>query len=167
MEVAVGKLGQAAVEFFAYASFFLFVVLVATAVFLQIQQQELSKAETAFAQETAYEFADQIHTTFIAGSGFRQSVSLPQSILGRPYQIKISRSGSPNVRETGMVYVEWKGAGGQLSFSAPTVTTAYDATTHAGFINVSGDFIIINPASYPGVKLNISNENGRIRFSRG
>jgi len=164
---ATNQKAQAAIEVLAYAAFFLLVFLIGWAVFMQLQQQELLRAEHSYAQEIAYEFADHIRTAFMAGPGFWENFTLPSSIHGKPYKVRISRGGAANAQETGFVYVEWMGTARNASFSAPTITAAYDATAYSGFINVSGNFITISPSGYPGLPLNISNENGRIRLKRG
>ena len=48
----------------AYAAFFFAVFVTAVIVFLQVQTQELTRAENAYAQEIAYGFADSVHTAF-------------------------------------------------------------------------------------------------------
>lgn len=153
-----GAAGQAAVEVLAYASFFLLVFVAVTAIFLQMQSNELSRAESAYAQEIAYGFADNVHTAFIAGPGFSQEITLPVRLLGKPYQIKISSSadlpqGAP-ITETGFIYVEWQGAAGQQSFTAPAATPAFRAADSSPFIATEGNFIEINASVCQ--KLNLS-----------
>ena len=157
---------QAAVEMLSYASFFLFVFVVAVAVFFQIQTQELSRAETAYAQEVAYGFANQIRTAYIAGNGFEERVTIPKDILNKPYTLSISRNQNPTGTETGFVYVEWQGPNGPRSFSASTITSNYNAAISPGFIFYSSPYMITINASR-NLPINISNNNGGIIFRQG
>ncbi len=150
--------GQAAIELLAYASFFLLVFVAVVAVFFQMQSQELSRAESSFAQEVAYQFADDINTAHIAGTGFWQKVELPPNILGKNYSLTVSRRLGVLDEETGFVYVDWQGVSGRnVSLSAPTITGAYDYVRGEGVGNDSRDFILITAKS-----VNISNLNGTI-----
>jgi len=133
---------QAAVEVLAYSAFFMLVFVATVAIFFQQQSQGLTRAENAYAQEIAYGFADHIHTAFVAGPGFSQTVTIPNRLLGKPYIIALSFDPSPATTETGFVYVEWQGSSGNASFSAPTITTAYKPTTTGGVNNDNG-FITI------------------------
>ncbi len=129
---------QAAVEVLAYAAFFLLIFVTTVAVFFQQQSQGLARAENAYAQEISHGFSDQIHTAFVAGPGFWQKFSIPKSLLGKPYRISISFAPTPASKETGFVYVDWKGPSGDTVFSSPTITTDYGATqTSDGFISVN------------------------------
>ena len=160
--------GQAAVEVLTYAAFFFLVFVSAVAVFLSVQDQELARAQNAYAQEIAYGLADSVHTAFVAGPGFVQGVSLPRDILGRPYYISISRSPDASSVATGFVYIEWQSGGKSRSFSAPTVTASYDYAGGADGMVTSpagGNFIIIDPAK--GSVLNISNEGSGIMVMKG
>ncbi len=158
---------QAAVELMSYAAFFLLILVATIAIFFQTQSQETTRAENAYAQEIAYGFADHIRTAFIAGSGFSENFTIQPSILGKPYRILVSGYGaSPASVETGIVYVEWQGPGGNASFSAPTVTAAYGVTTYGQFItHPPGNFIVID--SEYGQSLLMNNTNGVIRISKG
>jgi hypothetical protein len=149
----------------AYASFFLFTFVAAVAVFFQLQAQEVSRAERSFAQELAFQLADQINTAFIAGSGFSQSVQITPLLLGKPYTITISRITSSTSKESGLVYVNWRGPSGQeLTASAPTVTAAYNLTASSGYIRAdTANFIVVN--STIG-NLNMTNRNGTIYFTK-
>ena len=168
--------GQAAVEVLAYASFFLLVFAAVTAVFLQMQNNELSRAESAYAQEIAYGFADNVRTAFIAGPGFSQEITLPARLLGKPYKIRISSSAdlppdSP-VAETGFIYVEWLGTSGQpQSFTAPAATPAFRAADSPPFIiTASGSFIEIDASACPRMNLtSIIDADGKnvIRVEKG
>ena len=151
-----------------YAAFFMLVFVIAMVVFFQMQSQELSRAENAFAQEVAYSFADSIRTAFIAGSGFSQSVAVPPDILGKPYVIGVSHSGDPGISETGFVYVYWQGQLRNASLSAPTVTSDYGMVTSGSFMtgDKGAEIIRINPAGNCQV-VNMTNINGRIIFSKG
>lgn len=155
---------QAAVEALSYAAFFLLAFVAAVAIFLQLQNQELSRAEHSFAQQIAYQFSDQIEVAFTAGPGFWQNVSLPPKLLGKPYRIVISKATDAQERETGFVYVNWQGPSRNSTFSAPTVTASYAADTGGPVFNL-GESIEINPAL--GTNIIMANENGRIRFSSG
>ena len=133
----------------AYASFFLLVFAAVAAIFLQMQNNELSRAESAYAQEIAYGFADNVRTAFIAGPGFSQEIALPARLLGKPYQIRISSSADlpldTPITETGFIYVEWLGTSGQpQSFSAPAATPAFRAANSPPFITTDGNFISID-----------------------
>ena len=151
----------------AYAAFFFAVFVAAVAVFIQVQNQELSRSENAYAQEVAYGFADNIHTAFVAGPGFVESVSLPQDILGKRYLLFVSMSSDASAQETGLVYVNWESTGNNASFSAPTVTASYDFVNEGagGFVTGSGNYIVIDAAQ--GKMLNISNVGGTIRIQKG
>ena len=162
--------GQAAVELLAYAAFFFAVFVTAVAVFLQVQTQELTRSENAYAQEIAYGFADSIHTAFVAGPGFVESVSVPKDILGRRYWIMVSYSPNAATSETGIVYVELLSNGKNSSFSAPTATADYTFTAAGTFVTnrttANGkEFVAIDAAQ--GHVINITNENGRIRIMKG
>ena len=83
---------QAAVELLAYAAFFLLAFVSVVAVFFQLQSQELSRAQHAYAQEISYSLADSIRTALVAGPGFWEEVDMAPNILGKPYNITISRN---------------------------------------------------------------------------
>ncbi|GEM_PF-916579 len=154
---------QAAVEVLAYASFFLLVFVAVVAVFFQMQSQELSRAEHAYAQEIAYEFSDHIHTTFVAGPGFYQVITVPPDLLGKPYNISISRKlpsaiGTTAFVETGFVYVDWQGPTGLSTFSSPAITSSYEAAEdYQKFItiNLETGFIVMDTSK--GSTINMSN----------
>ena len=157
-----------------YAGFFFMVFVTAVAVFLQVQNQELSRAENAYAQEIAYGFADSIQTAFVAGPGFVESVRLPPDILGKRYWVEVSHSPNADSLETGLVYVEWLSNGQNMSFSAPTVTANYTYGTEGGpspFVSdrITADhrkeFVVIDASQ--GLPLNISNEGGGIKIMKG
>jgi hypothetical protein len=154
----------------AYAAFFFAVFVTAITVFLQVHGTELSRAESAYAQEVAYGFADAIQVAFVAGPGFSGSTSVPPSILGKPYMLYVSTSPYAGSSETGFVYVEWESAGRNASFSAPTVTADYGITQdQSGMVTLidNGDsrFIAVNPLQ--GSVLNISNEGGKMMLMKG
>ena len=160
--------GQAAVELLAYAAFFFMVFVTAVVVFLQVQTQELTRSENAYAQEIAYGFADSIHTAFVAGPGFVESVSVPKDILGRRYWLLVSGSSDASAQETGLVYVNWESTNKNASFSAPTVTASYIHTGDADNMVTSptgSNFIVIDPTK--GDFLIIGNEGNRIRIQKG
>jgi len=158
--------GQAAVELLAYAAFFLLVFVTAVVVFLQVQTQELTRSENVYAQEIAYGFADNIHTAFVAGPGFVESVNVPKDILGRRYWLRVSNSSDASKQETGIVYVDWTDTGKNTSFSAPTVTTNYNFTRDPeNVVTVHDNFIVID--TYKNQKINISNVNGTITIQKG
>lgn len=148
----------------AYAGFFFLVFVSAVSIFLQVQNQELSRAEHAYAQEIAYGFADNVYTAFVAGPGFVETVAVPRDILGKHYWLWISKSPDASARETGMVYVEWQSEGKNESFSAPTVTASY-SWVNSNMVSAPGNFILIDPAK--GGSLNISNEAGTIKIVKG
>ncbi len=150
----------------SYGSFFLLAFVTTVAVFFYMQNQELSRAEHSYAQEVAYQFADQITVAFVAGPGFAQNVSLAPSILGKPYKITVSRTlGSPAYAATGFVYVEWQGPSQPSVFSAPTITTAYNVSPSAGTVGYdSQSFIEINSTARNVMMENI---NGSIWFKKG
>lgn len=160
--------GQAAVEALSYGAFFMLIFVGMVAVFLQMQSQDLTRAEYAYAQQIAYGFADRIYVTSLAGAGFVQTVAVPDDLLGKRYNITISRpqlgSGSQASLETGFVYVEWVASNGRWgSVSAPTITTKYERLMGVpGITNNSRDFVVIES----GIgKLNLSNVNGTVRVS--
>ncbi|HIH19609.1 TPA: hypothetical protein HA225_06605 [Candidatus Micrarchaeota archaeon] len=164
---STGMRGQAAVEVLAYAAFFLLVFVTSVAIFLQLQEQELSRAENAFAQEVAYGFADHIETAFVAGKGFSQTVTLPSNIHGKPYIITVSKAERADLKETGFVYVDWQGPSRINSFSAPTITSSYDLLVDpSGFIsNPNANSILINASK--GLRVKIENTGSSIKFSKG
>jgi hypothetical protein len=143
------------------------VFLVSVAVFLSMQEQQLQRAENAYAQEIAYQFADYIETAFIAGPGFSQEVSMPADIHGKPYVITVSRAlTGAGSTETGFVYLDWRGPVRESSFSAPTITASYGYSESSGFIySNSAGGIVINASL--GLPVKIENTGGSIRFSRG
>lgn len=151
---------QAAIEMLSYATFFLFIFVTAVAIFIFIESQENSRAENAYAQQIAYGFAESIQTTFIAGDGFEQTVRLPSDLLGKPYLLMVSKGESPQISQTGLVYVSWDAADRGGSFSAPTVTTNYTVTT-SPYVTYESPVIIISP----GVKkINLTNNKGAINI---
>lgn len=152
----------------AYAAFFFAVFVAAVAVFLQVQGQELTRAENAYAQEIAYGFADSIHTAFVAGPGFVESVGMPRDILGKRYLLFVSMSADASAQETGLVYVNWESSGKNASFSAPTETASYAYAGGAdGMVTVQpgSNYIVIDPSK--GSVLNISNVDGTIKIEKG
>lgn len=162
---------QAAVEMLAYAAFFFMVFVAAIAVFLQVHGTELARAESAYAQEVAYGFADAVHVAFVAGPGFSGSAIVPPNILGKRYMLYMSASPHAESRETGLIYVEWESAGGRKGFSAPSVTADYgikqlDADGMVTLIdNGDSEFIAIDPSK--GSVLKISNEGGKMMLMKG
>ncbi|VVB99635.1 Uncharacterised protein [uncultured archaeon] len=167
MQRANRNKGQAAVEVLAYASFFLLAFVATMAVFFQMQSQELSRAEHAYAQEVAYQFADYVHTAFVAGPGFVQNVTLAPDILGKPYTISVSQKVATSAtsaaeRETGFAYVDWQGPSGLSTYSAPTITAAYAATESSCIkVDTTTSFIRMNCT-----KIEMRNINGTI-YIRG
>jgi len=154
---------QAAVEMLAYAAFFFMVFVTAVAVFLQVQGQELTRAENAYAQEIAYGFADSIHVAFVAGPGFSGSVSVPPKLLGKAYWLYLSKASDAASQETGFIYVAWDSANGEASFSAPTVTADYEiGPGSSGMVTYEGNYIVIDPSE--GTRIKISNEGGKIKI---
>ena len=162
-----GKRGQAAVEVLAYAGFFFMVFVAAVSIFLQVQNQELSRAEHSYAQEIAYGFADSIHTAFVAGPGFVETVNVPKDILGKRYWLLVSYSKDASAG-TGYVYVDWLSGGKNESFSAPTVTASYSPTV-SGFVNTTtsgqSKFIVIDTSQNHPVR--IGNDGGNITIAQG
>ena len=162
--------GQAAVEALSYGAFFMLIFVGAVAVFLQTQSQDTTRAEYAYAQQIAYGFADQIYVTSLAGNGFMQNVSVPGDLLGKSYNITISRPplsspGSQAQLKTGFVYVEWLSSNGRYgSVSAPTITTDYEMTTYAPWINNNSQGFVVIESGIGQFKL--SNMNGTIRVSK-
>lgn len=155
------KKAQAAVEVLSYGSFFLLIFVVAVAIFFQMQSQELSRSEYAYAQQTAYQLADQIQVAFVAGPGFWETVRIPSDLLGKDYNFVVSRSyGQQASNETGFVYVNW---GNGKSVSAPTITTAYEVSLSSPEIHYDGQFVNISGTA--GC-LNISNSGGTIKFKK-
>lgn len=157
-------------EVLTYAAFFFLVFVSAVAVFLSVQNQELSRAQNAYAQEIAYGLADSIHTAFVAGPGFVQTVSLPRNILGKPYSISISRSPDASSIATGFVYIEWQSGGKSASFSAPTVTANYQPVLGGhGIVKLvtkdRSEFIVID--AMQNLPINISNQGGAIVIGEG
>ena len=158
-----GASGQAAVEVLAYASFFLLVFVMISSVFLSAQGQELSRAENAYAQEIAYGFSDSVRTSFIAGPGFAQVITIPPNLLGKPYLLRISSTSfgqGAQIKETGFAYIDWQGQANQQSFASPLVANSFDAVdTSDGFIKVDRgsptQFITINASI--GARLKLSN----------
>ncbi|MFA6214372.1 MAG: hypothetical protein WC717_03780 [Candidatus Micrarchaeia archaeon] len=153
-----------------YAGFFFAVFVTAVVVFLQVQNQELSRAENAYAQEIAYGFADSMHTAFVAGPGFSGTLTLPKDILGKRYWLAVSYSPNAAALETGIVYVEWMSGGKNSSFSAPTITANYTPKTDGyGFVTAKDygtrKFVMVDAAQ--GFPLNITNEGGGIRIMKG
>ncbi len=160
---------QAAVEVLSYASFFLLVFVAAVALFLQLQGQELSRAQYAFAQQVAFQFADNIKVAFVAGPGFSQTVSMPPLLLGKNYTITVSRPSSETPggyqadTETGFVYVEWQSSSGTASVSAPTLTTSYDFVRCAGITSNTQGFVVIIPSQAGPFRM--YNLGGTIKFA--
>ena len=153
-----GAFGQAAVEVLAYASFFLLVFAVISAVLLSAQSQELSRAESAYAQEIAYTFADHVRTAFIAGPGFVQDIELSPRLLGKPYVMRLSSAGEPGpdqeIRETGFIYVKWQGQNDQSSFSAPAATSHFLPKYDGKMVRDDSGFILVNASA--GTRLRMS-----------
>jgi hypothetical protein len=152
-----------------YLAFFLVIFTAAVSTFMFLQTQETARAENAYAQQIAYSFANSIQNAFIAGPGFYQNVTIPQSLLGKPYTIAVSHADNPIGSQTGMVYVEWNSPGQSGSFSAPTITTNYSAVACCSpplpsYIQNIGNLIVIN--SSVG-NINMYNINGQIRFTQG
>lgn len=154
--------GQAAVEVLAYASFFLLVFVMVSAVFMSAQAQELTHAENAYAQEIAYGFSDNVRTSFIAGPGFSQTISLPPNLLGKPYTLRISStqfSPDAEIRESGFVFVEWQGQANPQSFAAPLVANYFDAIPATGVIekDQQGTPVTTFITIHSGSKIKLSN----------
>ena len=129
--------GQAAIEVLAYASFFLLVFVSISAIFLSAQNQEMSRAENAYAQQLANTCADPVHTSAIAGPGFSQKVDIPPDLLGKPYTIRISSpqvAKQSKITESAFVYVEWQGQNNLQSFPAPLSFNNFYSTGSLPFI---------------------------------
>jgi hypothetical protein len=147
----------------SYGAFFLLIFVIAVAIFFQMQSQEISRAEYAYAQQVAYHLSDQIHVAFVAGPGFWEVVRVPSDLLGKDYQFVVTRGqGQQAGHEAGFVYVSWNN--GASSVSAPTITTAYNAVISPGNIGyIDSTKIEINRSTSC---LNISNSGGNIMFSK-
>lgn len=152
---------QASIELLAYASFFLFVFAIAVGSFLFMQSSDTARAENAYAQEIASQFADGINVAFVAGPGFQMRVPLEQSLLGKPYTIELSARSEAAGSPTGTVYVNFEQGGDRQSASTPTITAAYGAETN-GDISVEEGIIVIQ-SSAPFV--NITNAGDKIVVS--
>ena len=151
-------------------SFMKLIFVASMAVFFQQQAQGLTRAESAYAQQIADSFADSIQTAFVAGPGFSQLVSIPRDLLGKPYKLELSGGPAPSSTETGFVYVEWQGADGNASFSAPTITTSYSALTDADFVTEDSGRITLNPSVCQTVNMTNSFDSGGndvIRIAKG
>lgn len=164
------RCGQAAVEMLSYAAFFLFVFVSSASILLHMQNQEILRAETAYAQNVAHAFSNNIHVAFISGEGYKETVKLPKDILGKRYWLLISRSPNANEIETGFVYVEWLSDGKNMSFSAPTITANYTWVTDADkFISHKAEggveFIVIDAKQ--GHPVSITNKGGGILIEKG
>lgn len=159
--------GQAAIEAMSYGAFFLLVFVGGAFVFLQMQGHDLSRAENAYAQQLAYSFADKVHVAEVAGPGFVQYVPVPSDLLGRDYNLTISRpvARGASERESGFVYVDWIASNGRLSSaSAPAITTKYGVTTGQG-VSINGEgFIVVRPGAG---RIRMENVNGTIWISKG
>ena len=155
---AGGAFGQAAVEVLAYSSFFLLVFAAISAVLLSAQSQELQRAESAYAQEIAYTFADHVRTAFIAGPGFSQDIEMPPNLLGKPYVMRLSSAGEPGpdqeIRETGFIYIEWQRQNDRSSFSAPAATPQFLAKYDGKMVRDDSGFILVNASA--GTRLRMS-----------
>jgi len=162
MADGLGCHGQAAVEVLAYAGFFLLVFAAISAVLLSAQAQELSRAESAYAQEIAYAFADHVRTAFIAGPGFSQDIEIPSSLLGKPYVMRLSSAGPSGpgmqIRETGFIYVEWQGQSDRSSFSAQAAASRFQAKYDPQVVRDDSGFILINASA--GTRIRMSNAYG-------
>lgn len=158
--------GQAAIEVMSYGALFLLVFVAITAAVFQLQSQELARAEFAYAQQAAYAFADHIQTAFIAGDGFWERVPVQPKLLGKDYKIVISRpsGSSAALVETGFVYVQWRSAYGNMSASAPTVTTKYAPSIGLGIDTNTQNFVEISPSELAEGSVNITNLQGTIVF---
>jgi len=158
---------QAAVEALSYGAFFMLMFVGAIGIFLQLQSQDLSRAEYSYAQQIAYGFADHIYVTSIAGTGFVQTVSMPNDLLGRNYNLTISRPsdaiGAAQM-ETGFVYVDWVSPDGRVSsVSAPTITASYEFANSEGISANDMRFVVIKS----GIgRFNVSNVGGKIKISK-
>ena len=153
---------QAAVELLTYSAFFLFVFVVGVSAFFFIQSQETMRAENAYAQQLAYGFADNIQTAIIAGPGFEETVYIPDKLLGRDYVIAVSRGQDASAQQTGFVYINWGNNSGGMS--APTMTADYAyVSPQDGSIWHEESLIFIKSSIG---RLNISNVEGQIRFSK-
>lgn len=168
MSHTCNRRAQAAIEVLSYAAFFFMVFVAAVSILLQVQGNEITRAENAYAQEIAYGFADNIHTAFVAGPGFVESVSVPKDILGKRYWIFVSKSSQASVHETGIAYVEWQSFGKNMSFSAATLTADYEYVGDStGFVTESGNGNFIRIDAWQGKMINISNVGGKIRIQKG
>lgn len=158
---------QASVELLSYAAFFMLVFVAAVSVFFQIQGQEMARAESAYAQQVAYGFADNIRTAFVAGSGFEETISLPTNILGKPYTLSVTTYQTPTQKETGFVYVDWRGQSGMASYSAPTIAGRYTYVSDPDAVSydASSSRIVINASK--GFPIKINNTNGIIYIQKG
>lgn len=109
--------GQAATEFLTFASFFLLLFLVLTAVFYNQQSVEISQKQSLLARELASQYADSANFALRAGNSFRGTFNFPTEILGRPYTVTFSNGTS------GFAYVSWESPGGAESTYSARLST--------------------------------------------
>jgi len=106
----MNRKGQVAIEFFAYASVFMMVVVITAASIYSIQSSEGAYYENRFMGETGYKLASAYNLVIGAGEGFYYNITIPKTILGHPYNVSF-------IKDKNNMIVEWNGSKGSSVYS--------------------------------------------------
>lgn len=86
--------GQAAVEALIYFGFFMFISVFVALLLIGQQGQDLSQQRYRLGQNTAGQIKDALDFAALAGPGFNGTFAIPSEIMGRPYYVNITSTGS-------------------------------------------------------------------------
>lgn len=111
--------GQVAIEFFLYAGVFLFVLLAAFSIITLMQNSEIPLREAIVAREQGETIAEALRLSSIAGPGFSYDMSIPQKLLGRPYEVVFDL-------ENSLFVLTWQSSGGEVNYLYALPGYAYD-----------------------------------------
>ncbi len=136
--------GQAATEFFAYATIFLLLVIVTTASVFVVQDSERAYYQHRYLVEVGQKFTSSYNLVVSAGNGFQYSMDFPKTILGYPYNVTFV--------ENSTIMIEWSSPSNNFFYPYPMASSSLefggciveDPPNHLGLLKSNeGDNVLI------------------------
>lgn len=155
--------GQAAVEFLAYATFFMFFFAFSTYYFASQQEGELNYRQNQIAKEIGTQYADYVDFAVGAGDGFRGNFTIPKNLGGSAYEAKFGSDG--------FVYLNWSNTRGQFSYPYPTSTNNTDIADGAPSSLTRTPPLVAGTNSYINIdvskgEMTLINQGGKILINQ-
>ncbi|MCC7552619.1 hypothetical protein KO317_03050 [Candidatus Micrarchaeota archaeon] len=141
------KKGQAALEFYIYASAFVFFLGLIGLFFLNSVLTESEQRESELAYEVGGQYADMINFALVAGNGFQGKFYMPKVIAGKEYVTYLGNTTTGEV--SGFAIVSFETTDRLTGYSYPLNTK-----------NISGDLKIKSVEIIDHILVN--NTKGRI-----